>query len=228
MLFPINNQLEKFIPIKEFRAAHELPTEFGVSLFTPKDYTDLGKIDGASAQLADVRRAVLAAVPTHQPVEGWLGCALALQMCFRRSLQSVNTKIGLRTSEIDFAASGFGDVCQAYVYETLSARMRATSPPDIAAVHMRWLQSSVRVLVPVFIYPFQQGRWMVKLLKHAYGRMGLIIDTAETVHYVYDSELSCPAAGFMASLLGDVGERLLRAMLDASFDAGQVQHSSFL
>jgi hypothetical protein len=147
-------------------------------------------------------------------------------MSFRRSLQAVNSKIGLKNSEIDFAASGFGDVCQAYVYETLRARMQGAPPPDFTAVYAQWLQSSVRVLEPVFAYGYQDETWTVRLVKHAYGRIGLIINTADTVHYVYDSKLSCPAAGFMASLLGNVAVKISMAMLRSPSEAGYVQHSS--
>jgi hypothetical protein len=39
-----------FMPIRAFRTAHNLPPEFGVALFEPKDYTGLGSINRAGAE----------------------------------------------------------------------------------------------------------------------------------------------------------------------------------
>jgi hypothetical protein len=45
----------------------------------------------------------------------------------------------------------------------------------------------------------------VQVLNHAYGRTGLKVDTGEKIYYLVDSIYTCPAEGYMAVLLADLG-----------------------
>ncbi len=191
-----------FEPIRAFRAAQGLPAEFGVALFEPKDFGGLGRIDQAGAELNTVRAAVLAAVPARLTLRDWLTFIPELTRLFTAKLHEINPRVNLRDVEIEFAAAGFADVCQAAVY----ALLRGAETP-FAAVYAEWLDQSARVSQTVHAY----GTWRVQIVTHAYGRAGLIVDTGADVHYVADASLGCPAEGYMASLLADVFERIAAA-----------------
>lgn len=194
-----------FEPIRAFRAAYNLPPDFGVALFEPKDYSGLGSIDGAGAELNGVRAAVLAANPDRLPLLGWLAFIPQLTSLFTAQLNQINSKVRLHDVEIEFAAAGFADVCQAVVYALLRG-----NPPPFEAIYGAWLDQTARVSQTVHAY----AAWRVQIVTHAYGRAGMIIDTGNSVdtgdamHYVADSALGCPAEGYMASLLADVAEKI--------------------
>lgn len=211
MRLSIEGESHEFIPIKEFRAQYSLPPEFGVALFEPKDYTGLGRIDRAGAELNAVRQIVLNAIPARMPLQGWMGFLPQLTRLFQRQLYEINPQVGLKDVEIDFAVAGFGDVCQALLYALLRARAEDTSVPAFHQVYGEWLNSSIRVFGEVYDYAHQEQTWRVRLLAHAYGRAGLIVDTGDAAHYVYDPALACPAEGYMAALLSEVAERMLVA-----------------
>jgi hypothetical protein len=188
-----------FEPIKGFRAAHDLPQDFGVALFEPKDYSGLGRIDQAGVDLNGVRAAVLGAIPPGLSLRDWLVFIPELTRLFTAKLNEINPRVNLRDVEIEFAAAGFADVCQAAVY----ALLRGASP-SFEAVYGEWLGGSARVSQTVHAY----GEWRIQIVTHAYGRVGLIVDTGEMVHYVADSSLGCPAEGYMAALLAEVFDRI--------------------
>ena len=209
--FALEGQIRNFISVKDFRAAQGLPPEFGVAYFEPKDYAGLGRIDRAGAELNAVRQAVLAAIPGQMPFRGWMGFLPQLVGLFQRSLYEINAQVGLKDVEIDFAVAGFGDVCQALLYAMLRARTGNTPMPDFWQVYGEWLNSSIKVYGERYDYTHNGATWSVTLVAHAYGRAGLIVETDEATHYVYDPALACPAEGYMAALLSEVAERILGA-----------------
>lgn len=203
----INNQTYPLIPIKDFRAAHDLPPEFGAALFEPKDYTGLGRIDRAGAELNAVRQSVLAFMQSVTPPSdpaGWLEIMRAARDLFQRELIRINDHVGLRQPEIEFAVSGFGDVGEAVVWALLRAKATRTPVPPFAAVYGEWLANSVRLSQAVHTYSHRGEHWEVQMVNNAYGRVGMYIRAGDAVYCVADSSLACPAEGFMRALLDEV------------------------
>src|SRR5262245_64156367 len=96
MLLTIDGQPREFTPIKDFRAAHDLPPEFGVALFEPKDYAGLGRIDRAGAELNGVRAALLDALPTQIKAPSWLSFLPDYARLFEAKLYEINAQVGLK------------------------------------------------------------------------------------------------------------------------------------
>ncbi len=207
----IEGQRHDFVPIKDFRAEQGLPAEFGMALFEPKDYTGLGRIDRAGAELNAVREAVLDAIPGKLPLPAWMAFLPELTRLFQSKLYEINPRVGLKDVEVDFAVAGFHDVCQALLYAMLRAHTGGAPQPEFRHVYDEWLNSSTRLFSEVYGYEHRGQHWRIRVVAHAYGRAGLIIDTGEVRHYVHDPALGCPAEGFMASLLGEVAARILGA-----------------
>lgn len=206
MILTIDGERRLFAPIKAFReaqAAHGLPPEFGVATFEPKDFTGLGHIDRAGAELNAVRAAVLAAIPARLTLPQALAFVPQLTRLFTDQLYAINAQVNLRAVEIEFAAAGFADVCQAHVY----ALARGGDAP-FAATYGEWLDRTVRVSQTVH----HDGEWEVQIVTHAYGRAGLIARRGGETHYVADAALGCPAEGYMAALLAEVAARLTAAL----------------
>ncbi len=194
MIFMIEGLPRDFTSIKTFRAAHDLPAEFAVQHFEPKDYTDLGSIDRAGEALNELRVDLVAVAP-QTDARTWLPLIAPMSDRFRAELLAINTCIGLRAEEIDYAVSGLSDVLTAVVY----ARLRDPSAP-FSDIYADWLADSIRVAHTVHTY----GAWRVQVITHAYGRFGLVChqpDAPDPTHYVYDAALACPAQGFMDGLL---------------------------
>ena len=194
-----------FVPIKSFREAHHLPPEFGVALFEPKDYTGLGRIDQAGMELNGVRAAVLAAIPPNLTLQSWLAFIPDLTRRFTDQLYAINPRVNLHDVEIEFAAAGFADVCQAVVYALL--RARDAPAPSFEAIYGDWLDQTARVSQTIHLY----GAWQVQIITHAYGRAGLIVRMESETAYVQDAALACPAEGYMAALLAEVAAQIMRA-----------------
>lgn len=203
MRLTIDGVSRPFVPIRAFREAHHLPLEFGVALFEPKDFAGLGRIDQAGAELNGVRAAVLAAIPARLTIQQWFAFAPELTRLFTDQLYAINAKINLRDVEIEFAAAGFADVCQAVIYAVM--RARGAEPPPFEAIYGEWLDQTARVSQTVHAY----GGWQVQIVTHAYGRAGMIVRGSAETFYVQDSSLGCPAEGYMASLLADVAARIV-------------------
>ena len=207
----LEGKAHAFTPIKTFRVDHDLPSSFGVALFEPKDFTGLGSIDGAGAQLNIVREAVLNALPAQMNAANWLTFLPQLTALFKNELYGINDAVKLHDVEIDFAAGGFGDVCQAFAYALLRAHAENKPPPVFEAVYGDWLNSTARVSQTVYSYIHHEQEWHIHIVTHAYGRAGMIITTPDATYYVHDATIGCPAEGFMAALLKDVAERLIAA-----------------
>lgn len=207
----LDGESHSFTPVKAFRAEYDLPSSFGVALFEPKDFTGLGSIDGAGVQLNTVREGVLNAMPAQMNAANWLTFLPQLTALFKNELYSINDAVQLHDVEIDFAAGGFGDVCQAFAYALLRARAESKPPPAFESVYGDWLNSTTRVSQTVYPYTHHEHEWHIRIVTHAYGRAGMIITTPAGSYYVHDATIGCPAEGFMAALLKDVAERIVTA-----------------
>lgn len=205
----IENELHEFIPIQHFREHFDLTHEFGVSLFAPKDFTGLGRIDNAGVELNTIRAAVLDAIPTALPLSEWLDYLPHLTRLFQNKLDEINPAIGLKTVEIDYAVNGFTDVCQAVIYTMIRCRAQKTDMPPFYSIHGEWLNGTVQVQPTVHHYIHRGEMWAVQVVIHAYGRAGLIVWTDAQTYYVHDNALGCPAEGFMAALLTETALRMI-------------------
>ncbi|MDX2137921.1 MAG: hypothetical protein SF123_07475 [Chloroflexota bacterium] len=204
MKLTLDGHSHDFTPIKAFRAKHNLPLRFGVSLFEPKDYTGLGRIDNAGTEMNALRSAVLTAVPSHIPLPDLVQVALHVAAVFRAQLYAINNAISLRPAEVEFAYAGVADVTQAYAYALLHAHLAKSTPPAFERVYHDWLQSSARVAQTAHIYQHGSAVWQVQIVNHAYGRAGMIVQDAGATYYVADTALACPAEGYMATLLAEI------------------------
>lgn len=210
MRLKMNGQAQDFMPLPDFRVAHDLPDTFGLAYFQPKDEVGLGSIDGAGAVLGAVRGAVAEAVPGAVPAADWLGVVPRLAATFEAALVQANAAIGLREAEISFAVGGFGDVCSAYALALFRAQVTRQPAPDFDAVYADWLWGTVRTAGAV---PYDHGgvTWQVRVVYHAYGRVGLMVTMQDTTTYVLDKALACPAEGFMQGLLRAVAAKMAAA-----------------
>jgi hypothetical protein len=220
MLFNIDGQPRDLTPIKDFRVAHDLPPEFGVGLFEPKDYAGLGRIDRAGAELNSVRDALLDALPAHMNARGWLTFLPDYARLFESKLYDINAQVGLKDVEIEFAVAGLSDVLHQFAYALVRLKSKPTTSPFHAMgegdnlfrqVYADWLNNSLKVFSGVYPYDHQGKKWDVQIIAHAYGRAGLIVRTPSETYYVYDPALGCPAEGFMAALLTEIAARMAAA-----------------
>lgn len=207
----INGQPQTFIPLAQYKRQHSLPTDFGVAAFQPKNWTGLGSLDRAGAALHTLSEQVLAAVPAHVPPRDWLAQVPRMAAAFEAHLRQINPQIGLRDDEIAFAVNGFGDVCSAVAFALARADLTHSPPPPFEQIYAEWLFGTVAVGGAIYDYTHQGEAWQVQVVSHAYGRVGLVIYRPDGVDYVVDKALACPAEGFMARLLADVGARMLEA-----------------
>lgn len=211
MRLTLNGIHYAFIPIKDFRAAHNLPPEFGVALFEIKDYSGMGRIDEAGVALNGLRATLLAALPdsdTLSPTQ-WLSFLPDFTRLFEHQLHTINDQVGLRVGEIDFAVGGFSDALQAYLYALIRAQQAGSTLPSFHSVYADWLNSHARVFAHEYPYLLNGQPCSVQVVAHAYGRVGLLLHSTESVYAVYDPVLACPAEGFMATLLTEVAGRMV-------------------
>ena len=141
--------------------------------------------------------------------------SLQLQILLRRQLYAINAQVGLKVSEIDFAVLNFGAICREYVHNMINNRMRGKAIPHFDAVYENWLNKTVEVSSPYF-YRYHDELWRVEIVKHAYGRCGLIVQTESTTHYLYDTSVLCPAEKFMESLRRAIAEWITAVALGAA------------
>jgi hypothetical protein len=194
--------------IKTFRAKYQLPAVFGVALFEPKEFNGLASIHHSKTQLNALRTTLIDAVPETLPVSELMRFTGNLSHLFRVKLYEVNDAIGLKPVEIDFAAAGFEDVCQAWLYAFMQARVEKNSRPSISRIYQEWLEGSVRISQTRYHYDHQGETWHIQIINNAYGRAGLVIETASQTFHVRDVSLACPAEGFMEQLLTAVLSKL--------------------
>ncbi len=208
MILSIQGSHYKFTSLVEFREQYELPNTFAVSNWQPKDATGMGSIDRAATDLHAVRERVLAAVPKAVPATDWLRQTVALAAVFEAELRAINPNVGLREPEIAFAVNGFGDVCSAYAFALARAAITQGSAPAFEAVYREWLWGTVHIGGTAYAYHYRGAAWTVRLVHHAYGRVGLIVETPQGTHHVMDKALACPAEGYMAGLLTAVAAKM--------------------
>ena len=210
MQLTIDGEERTLIPIRDFRAQYGLPDDFSVEFFEPKDYMGLGHIDSTGTELNGICAAVVEAIPSRLTVQDLMVVMPRLGNLFREKLLAAI--IQLRDVEIDYAVSGLDDVHQAVLFTLVRADVMDAQPPPFDAIYMSWLNNSVRVAQKIHSYQHRGEAWRIQILNTAYGRAGLVVTTQDGTHYVYDKGLSCPAEGFMYTLLKDVFSSIMAAL----------------
>lgn len=213
MLLTIEGISYTLTPLKDFRALHDLPPDFGMAFFEHKDYIGLGRIDRAGGELNRVRAAVLAALPERMQVRNWLDFLPSLTGVFQSQLEAINPQVGLKAVEIEYAVAGFSDVCRAFAYALLRAQTSRSETPGFQSVYHDWLNQSAHLFSEIHPLTLRDQTWHIQIIAHAYGRIGLRIQTPDGVNAVYDPSLACPAEGFMTSLLHEVAGRMQTASI---------------
>jgi hypothetical protein len=212
MQLMIADEPRTFVPIQSFRVRFSLPDTFTMNNFQPKSWDGLAAIDNAGEALADLHQQTVAAVPENVPAADWLSRVPRMASAFEVALVGVNDDIGLREPEIAFAVGGFGDVCSAYGLALFRAVVTHQPTPDFDEVYREWLDGTVRV-GPRIPYRQDDTSWTLRVITHAYGRIGLVVDTGAETVYVSDKSLACPAESFMFRLMRDVGARMAEVTL---------------
>lgn len=212
MYVTIDGQPREMIDLKAFRRVHDLPPDFGVGYFEPKDYTGLARIDTAGAPMNALRDHVLNAIPSSLTLPEMFNVISDLTTLFSDQLYAINDHVNLKDVEIEYAVAGFSDVLQAYFYERMRASAAKTSPQSFVMIYNTWLVNSTRISQPAHEYTHQGATWHVNILNNAYGRFGLIVTLPDETVYVADMSLGCPADGYMSNLLRDVIAKLDAAL----------------
>ena len=217
----IEQQYQTLIPLPNFREQWNLPQAFGVALFEPKAWTDLGSIEGAGRELGLIRQRVAQAIPASLKPADLIAVIETLTRYFEQELQTVNVQIGLRAVEIDFAVAGFQDVLQVAAYRLIQLVQIYRAEPgqiaekfDFSAVYQNWLDDSVRISTTVHLYRQGETEFKVRVLNNIYGRVGLEVEGAGEKYYVLDMGLACPAASYMRGLSGEVAQRLCQILVE--------------
>jgi hypothetical protein len=201
MLLIIDGQPRVFVPIRQFRRLNQLPDDFGVPLFRWKENAAVSGFAHVQDNLHQVRAAVLRTLLQGKANLSWLSFALKLELVLRKRLLELTTESGLSLMEAEFTAACFGDLCSTYVHSCLRARASERSIPYFQSVYLDWLSETVRISQLVHCYVHEGALWRIQVVTHVFGRVGLIVDTAEDVHYVEDNQEANPAARFLVSLL---------------------------
>ncbi len=205
----IEGVLRDFVPIKQFRQQQQLPDDFGVAWFEPKDFSGLAALDQAGTALNHLRQQLLAALPNPIKLAQLPIILAALQQQFQSGLIAINDQVGLKEVEIEYAVAGFADVNQALLYDLLRHR-HAPKKLDFATIYYTWLNHSVRVSSTLHDVVHNDRRWLIQIVNHAYGRVGFIIHMEDkTTHYVQDTVYTCPAEGFMFTLLSELASNII-------------------
>jgi hypothetical protein len=225
MQLTIAGQIHTFIPLHLFRSQRELPDDFNLARFEPKDWQGLGRLDGSGKALAIVRQRVLEAVPQTIILTDLISQVEALTNLFQRELAAINPQIGLREVEVDFAVAGFADVTQAVAYQLLRLSHAYYHDPtqiepafDFLAIYQSWLDASARLSSTVHPYTYKNTQYQVQVVYNAYGRVGLRVQVVGEVYYVADMSLACPASNYMLDLCREVAQALCRALLRSTFN----------
>jgi len=208
MQLVFEGQLQTFIPIRDFRTTHDLPDYFGIALFESKDYTGLASIEKATPELKHLREHVLAAVPQRLVLPQLLPLFEELRQIFEDELRAINRQVGLREAELDFAVAGFTAINQLMMDNLFRSRAMKQAPSSFSTVYNQWLYESVRVARRMFPYEHHAETWQIQIVRHAFGRVGLIIQTATVTYYVQDGRFACPAQGFMLRLCAELASAI--------------------
>ncbi|TVR20581.1 MAG: hypothetical protein EA396_10425 [Anaerolineaceae bacterium] len=203
----INGQ--PFVPIRTYRARHDLPDEFGVAYFEPKPDEGLARLDGAGDALETLRRATLHAIPATTTHERLLVAIDAAADAFTRALNAVNGDIGLKPEEIDYACAGFRDVLGAWGYAVIRQRPAHFDAAHFDALYNDWIADSVRIAARTFAYTHGGTTYHANIISTVYGRVGLRVVADGVTTYVADAVHACPAQSFMLTLCREAARRLL-------------------
>lgn len=219
MQLVVHQQKRTFISVQAFRAQWQLPHDFGIAIFEPKDW-EVGSMDGAGGRLLAVKERVIAAVHPQLTFPELMPAVEALTLVFEAGLKQANLQIGLRPEEIDFAVSGFRDILQAAAYRLIQLSYTGRNEPlcrqfDYSTVYQAWLNDSVRVSSVTHSYRYEALLFEVRIIYNAYGRVGLEIKNGPETYYVMDMSLACPAASFMRDLCDEAAQALCRALTPA-------------
>jgi hypothetical protein len=213
MQLRIDGETVTFTDMRDYRQAHNLPPDFGIAMFEPKSYEGLGRIDGAGTEMNDLRESLLKAIPERLTVPDLLDLVPQLTNLFRMDLYAINDRVGLRDVEVEYAVSGFGDVCQSLTYALARSTADRSTPSAFAGIYADWLNDTVQVAVREFEYTHGEDTWTVRIVSHAYGRVGLMITMAAGQQWVAERSLACPAEGFMYGLLGEIAAKIIAAVI---------------
>lgn len=210
MEFKIDGVIRQFIPLKTYREMYRLPPDFHINRFEAKIYAGLGSIESAATELATLRANILQRLPNYTQPQAWLNHQPPLQVIFREELLAINHVVGLHEPEVDFAMAGFGDVCHQWIYALIYAQATKNTPPPFSAVYHDWLMNSLRVAQTRHAYIQADETWLIQVISHAYGRIGLQIQRGNEpiADYALDMRLACPAENFMDILLATVAEHI--------------------
>lgn len=219
MQLAIDGQRQTFIPLLTFRSQHRLPPEFAVAYFEPKEWQGLGSMEGSGQALLQMRQRLLEAIPPSVSLTALISQAQALTDCFQRELNAINSQIGLREVEVEFAVAGFADVMQSVAYNLIQLShthqhnlAQIKNQFDFSSLYQNWLDASARVSVPPRSYLHEGVSYQVQIIYNAYGRVGLKVNTADEVYYVSDPALACPAANYMLDLCSAAAQVLCNAL----------------
>jgi hypothetical protein len=201
------------VTIKAFRTQFGLSDNFGVAHFAPKDFSGLAKIDESGTSLNQLREALLDAIPPSISINQLMPFLDALREQFRTGLIGINASIGLTMSQLEFAVAGFGDVCQAWGYALIHAKMSKQTTPLFHAVYRTWVTDSERVAHDDATYDHNGTTWHIRFIHNVYGRVGLQVITPNATYRVVDGQYACPAEGYMANLLADIAEKLKNGLI---------------
>lgn len=217
----INGVAQTLIPIQQFRAEQGLPDHFGLATIEPKTRSVMGDVSGAGAALNNLQATLLPCVPETLRADAWLNVVPSLSATFERQLRAVNAHVQLNDAEIFYAVDGFEAVCGAVAVALARCHYTGETPPPFHQLYGDWLMGTVRVSYDAHSYQHADDIWALRVIRHAYGRVGLLVETPDASHYVADSALACPTQGFMFKLLQAVAER----MVSASFPLQQSRAS---
>lgn len=218
MVLTLNGHKQTFIPIQIFREKWELPANFTLTTFEPKDW-QVGSMDGVGLSLVKMKQAVIDAVPSEVVWSDLLDLAADLAAVFHSELAAANQNIGLHDVEIDFAVAGFRDVMDAVAYALLRLKQiyrndtkQIQDQFDFLTVYQTWLDDSVRISTAPHTYQHGGVSFTLRTVYNAYGRVGFEAQTPTGVDYIVDLTLACPAASYMRDLCREVTTAILQAL----------------
>ena len=208
----IDGQDQGLVDIKPFRQQYGLSNAFSISAFEHKDYTDLANIENAGNEMNQLRDTMLNQIPEKLNLQNLLSFVSTFSDRFQIELYAINDSVNLKDVEIDYAVSGFYDVCHALAYALIRSHTQKQPNLPFIVIYMQWLNDSVRLSQDVHDYVHDDENWKIQVINTAYGRIGMKITSVNEVVYVRDSKLACPAEGFMYTLFTDIAQKITLAM----------------
>ena len=211
----IDGQEQELVDIKSFRQQYELSDAFSISTFEHKDYVGLASIENAGHEMNQLRDTMLNQIPINLELQDLLSFVSTYSDRFRTELYAINDSVNLKDVEIDYAVSGLYDVCQALVYALIRSHTQKQPVLPFTAIYMQWLNDSVRLSQATHDYKNGSEDWKIQMINTAYGRIGMKVMTGPEDIYVRDSQLACPAEGFMYTLFNDIAQKIISAIPSA-------------